>query len=174
MLNSYRIIESNLSGDVLVVWDNENKNKFSIHKLGNKGDFLGGVYFDDFMSANLYYNQFREKYGNIDEYCSSCGANANLSYDFKIQRCSECGELVYPCTLCEQEYVNCFNECPLNKVKKYELKTYNDKLEVLESEIEEHFEVDIETFLSEYTYDDVENLADILGVKIKRQDEYSI
>ena len=164
MLNSYRIIESNLSGDVLVVWDNENKNKFSIHKLGNKGDFLGGVYFDDFMSANLYYNQFREKYGVIDEYCSSCGANANLSYDLRLQRCSEWGELVYPCTLCEQDYVNCFGECPLNKVKKYKLKTNGDTFEVLESEILEYLDVDIEEFLSSYTENDVEYLKLNLGI----------
>ena len=163
---NYRIIESSLYNDVFLVWDDKEENNFSIHKINAKGELIEGKYFNDFMKANLHYNQFRDKELTTEEFCSTCGANAKISYNFKIQRCNECGELIYPCSLCEQDYVNCFGECPLNKIKTYELETYRDKFNVLAEEVQEHFNTDIETFLLEYTYDDAERLADILNIKI--------
>jgi len=138
MENNYRVIESNLNNEVFLVWDNE---EFSVHKIDEQGELISGKYFNNFMEANLYFNQFRDKNDTLEEYCSNCGEEAILNYDFKIQKCSECGELIFPCSLCEMDYVNCFGECPLNKVKKYMLEL-------------------------NYNYDDLEYLTNILNVKL--------
>ena len=135
-----KVIESNLDNNAFLVWYNEGKNAFGVHKIDDTGEFLECKYFNDFMGANLYFNQFRDKKDTLIEYCSECGEEATINYDFKIQKCSECGEFIFPCGLCEMDYVDCGN-CPLNKAKKYMLEL-------------------------NYNYDDLEHLTNVLNVKL--------
>lgn len=49
------------------------------------------------------------------EYCPHCDHEVELAYEFKIQRCPDCGKLIAPCNLCNHDLCDCAN-CPLAKL----------------------------------------------------------
>ena len=44
------------------------------------------------------------------EVCPHCGGESSMHSEFRAQHCTECGEIILPCHLCE--CANC-KECPL-------------------------------------------------------------
>ena len=170
-MRQYEIIESGLYNKVLVKWTSEsNKDflEFSVHTLDLNNDLIWGHYFNRYLDASMYFNQYRCKFEDLIEFCSECNEESIVKNDFKLQRCSHCGRLINPCNMCEMDYVNCGSDCSLNQIKKYELQTSNDSFKVTEEEIKYYFGVSAEEFMDSYTYDDAEYLADRLGVEIDR------
>lgn len=47
-----------------------------------------------------------------EEWCPKCDSESIITMNFRVQTCSECGEDILPCSLCEDE--NCL-ECPLKQ-----------------------------------------------------------
>lgn len=45
------------------------------------------------------------------QWCNKCQSTAELEYDFKVQRCPTCGNLIVPCSICP--IAKCVNPCPL-------------------------------------------------------------
>ncbi|MEG1142724.1 MAG: hypothetical protein RSE41_09845, partial [Clostridia bacterium] len=169
-MRKYEIIESGMENKVLVKWTSESNKEwkeFSVHTLSLQNNLIWGHYFTNFMDANVYFNQYRFKSEILNEYCSLCDGESEVKNDFKIQRCTECGELILPCQICVMDEVNCGSDCPLNNIKKYELETYDGiTFKVLEYEVKKYKNMDIEEFLDNYTYDDSKFLADRLGIEL--------
>ena len=45
----------------------------------------------------------------ITEWCSSCENEVELKEGFVKQKCPSCGELLLPCSMCNQDEINCSN-----------------------------------------------------------------
>ena len=162
-MKGYRVIEEGQNNMGLIFYKKGNKNIFSVTKLNSA---LKGKEFSNFMECNMYFNKFRYKDVLINEFCSTCGSDEPIKNDFKIQRCGDCGELIYPCQICEQDFVSCGSACPLNMIKKYTINLNNDSFEVLEDEVKKYMNTNINKFLSSYTKEDAEYLANKLGIRI--------
>jgi predicted RNA-binding Zn-ribbon protein involved in translation (DUF1610 family) len=48
-----------------------------------------------------------------EEYCPHCDVVVDLSIDFKVQKCPNCGKWLVPCSLCPLQ--NCSKHCPLER-----------------------------------------------------------
>ena len=49
------------------------------------------------------------------EMCPECETEVELEMVLKKQICPNCGKVIYPCSICDMDIVNC-NECPLDAV----------------------------------------------------------
>ena len=52
----------------------------------------------------------------ISELCPHCGEEVKLINKFEKQYCPKCGELIKPCSLCDNDIVNC-NYCEIKECK---------------------------------------------------------
>ncbi|MFA6608868.1 MAG: hypothetical protein WCT07_03085 [Candidatus Paceibacterota bacterium] len=57
---------------------------------------------------------------SIEEFCPHCGLEATLKNEFHAQACSECGEMILPCSICQSNIDGdtdaCIN-CPIEHTK---------------------------------------------------------
>lgn len=50
----------------------------------------------------------------ITEYCPCCDSEATI-WSYGISACSECGEPILPCSMCNTAEVDCCRDCPYNE-----------------------------------------------------------
>lgn len=48
----------------------------------------------------------------IFEKCLHCEKMVTIDWEFKIQKCPNCGEDILPCSICTGQFSGCFS-CPL-------------------------------------------------------------
>lgn len=48
-----------------------------------------------------------------EEYCPHCDSMVDLSNEFKVQRCPNCGKWIVPCSICPLD--QCSKHCPLER-----------------------------------------------------------
>lgn len=57
------------------------------------------------------------------EMCPNCEKEQPLVNGFVVHTCVECGEPLFPCSLCDMESVNCSEECPFKNIEKHDEET---------------------------------------------------
>lgn len=50
---------------------------------------------------------------SVEEYCPHCDVVVDLEWDFKVQKCPNCGKWIVPCSICPLQ--NCSKHCPLER-----------------------------------------------------------
>lgn len=50
----------------------------------------------------------------IEEYCPHCDITIELEFDFKVQKCPNCGKWIVPCSICPLD--GCPAKCPLERL----------------------------------------------------------
>ena len=102
------------------------------------------------------------------EYCIYCEEEVKINSNFRIQRCPNCANYILPCSLCNDIASDCItcqkvHKDKINKRNEVLLYTYDKaliiKMDKLKNIIKDIFDIDdIDEFLSEYTYDDVDEI----------------
>ena len=83
-------------------------NKFNVFKNSSVQYRVDAV-----VELDDKHNIMRYIISNIEhgiEVCPHCGGESSMHSEFRAQHCTECGEIILPCHLCE--CANC-KECPL-------------------------------------------------------------
>lgn len=57
------------------------------------------------------------------EMCPHCETEQPLVNGFVVHTCIECGEPLFPCSLCDMDSVNCSEECPFETIEKHDEET---------------------------------------------------
>lgn len=116
------------------------------------------------------------------EWCSTCGEEVEIQATFdKVQKCPECEEHILPCNLCDTDKTDCFKcqniyrKMIAGEYKRQQvpaeniiiLESYYYKFSIEEKELKAVIKYlydidDIEIFLDNYIYDDVEHIIHYL------------
>lgn len=92
---------------------------FAINKFNKFKNALGINRMSAVVELDEKNNIMRYITSNIEygfEVCPHCGGTSIMHSEFRAQHCTECGKVILPCNLCDDDFCKC-SKCPLKSLK---------------------------------------------------------